>query len=74
MNNDELKFWTMTVEEDPKLGLYVKLPKDLLKTLGWDENTEIQWSETEVCAETGEYKGFVVERVSDAKKFSGKDD
>ena len=70
--SNERKFWTTVIEEDPELGAYIKLPEDLLMLLGWDEDTEVQWSETEVCASTGEHKGLVVERVSDAKKFSGK--
>ena len=72
--NKDYKTWTTIVKEDPKLGLYVELPPELLETLGWDENTEVQWSETEVCAETGEHIGLVVERVSDAKQNSGTKD
>lgn len=58
--NNEQKFWTTVIQEDPTLGAYIKLPEDLLESLGWDENTEIQWSASP--------KGLVVKRTSDVKK------
>jgi hypothetical protein len=71
MNNSEkYKTWTTVVKEDPELGTYIELPPELLKSLGWDENTQVQWSETEICAETGEHDGLVLERVTDAAKHS----
>lgn len=65
------KTWTTVVKESPELGVYIELPAELLAELNWDENTEVQWSETEVCAETGEHIGLILERVSDAEKNSG---
>ena len=71
MNNSEkYKTWTTVVKEDPELGTYIELPPELLKSLGWDENTQVQWSETDICAETGEHDGLVLERVTDAAKHS----
>ena len=71
MNNSEkYKTWTTVVKEDPELGIYIELPPELLKSLGWDENTQVQWSETDICAETGEHAGLVLERVTDAAKHS----
>jgi hypothetical protein len=60
--------WTTAIKEDPELGPYIELPPELLETLGWTEGTQIQWSETEICAKTGEHPGLVVEKVSDAAK------
>ena len=58
--NNEQKFWTTVIQEDPTLGAYIKLPEGLLKSLGWDEDTEIQWFASP--------KGLIVERAPDAKK------
>jgi len=70
MSNETNKTWTTIVKESPELGAYIELPAELIEELGWDENTEVQWSETEVCAETGEHKGIVLERMSDVEKHS----
>lgn len=61
--NDEQRFWITVLQGDPTLGAYIILPEDLLGSLGWDENTEIQYSPS-----TDIPKGLVVERAPDTKK------
>jgi hypothetical protein len=63
--------WTTTIKEDPALGTYIELPPELLEALGWTEGTQVQWSETEVCGDTGEHQGLILEKVSDAAKHLG---
>ena len=65
------KTWTTTIKEDPIHGTYIELPPELLEALGWTEGTQIQWSETEICAKTGEHPGLLIEKVSDAAKHLG---
>lgn len=65
------KVWTTTIKEDPTHGTYIELPPELLETLGWTEGTQLQWSETEVCGNTGEHPGLILEKVSDALIHSG---
>jgi hypothetical protein len=65
------KTWTTVIKEDPALGPYIELPPELLETLGWTEGTQFQWSETEVCGNTGEHPGLILEKVSDALIHSG---
>lgn len=39
---------TTTVFEDPDTGeLCIYLPEDMLRHLGWDEDTELEWHEDE---------------------------
>ena len=65
------KTWTTTIKEDPIHGTYIELPPELLETLGWTVGTQFQWSETEVCGNTGEHPGLILEKVSDALIHSG---
>ena len=65
------KTWTTTIKEDPTHGTYIELPPELLETLGWTVGTQFQWSETEVCGNTGEHPGLILEKVSDALIHSG---
>ena len=58
------KTWTTTIKEDPIHGTYIELPPELLEALGWTEETQVQWSETEVCTDVGEHKGLVLEKVA----------
>jgi hypothetical protein len=37
---------TVVVKENDDGELYIELPRDLLENLGWDEDTELVWSET----------------------------
>ena len=38
--------WTVIVEEDPATGdLILPLPKELLKSLGWIEGDDLDWSD-----------------------------
>ena len=57
--------WTASVKEDPVHGTYIELPPEVLGLLGWTEGTQVQWSETEICADTGEHQGLILEKVSD---------
>jgi len=57
--------WTASVKEDPVHGTYIELPPEVLELLGWTEGTQVQWSETEICADTGEHQGLILEKVSD---------
>jgi hypothetical protein len=66
-----IKTWTTTLKEAPGIGIYIELPPELLETLGWTEGTQLQWSETEVCGNSGEHPGLILEKVSDALMHSG---
>lgn len=37
----------VTIKETEDGELYIELPYELLKTLSWDEDTELVWSERE---------------------------
>ena len=65
------KIWTTAIKEDPVHGTYIELSPELLETLGWTEGAQLQWSETEVCGNTGEHPGLILEKVSDALIHSG---
>jgi hypothetical protein len=65
------KTWTTTIKEDPIHGIYIELPPELLETLEWTVGTQLQWSETEVCGNTGEHPGLILEKASDAAKHLG---
>jgi len=66
-----IKTWTAVLKEAPGIGIYIELPPELLGVLGWTEGTLVQWEETEVCGNTGEHKGLILEKVSDALIHSG---
>jgi len=65
------KTWTTTIKEDPIHGIYIELPPELLETLEWTVGTQLQWSETEVCGNTGEHPGLILEKASVAAKHLG---
>jgi|TARA_R110002126_G_scaffold176140_1_gene324753 hypothetical protein len=57
------KIWLTRIKEDPELGPYLEIPPELLETLGWTEGTQVEWSETEICSDTGEHQGLVLEKI-----------
>jgi hypothetical protein len=63
--------WPTTIKEDPELGPYIELPPELLKTLKWTEGAQVLWTETEICGDTGEHRGLVLEKVADAANLEG---
>lgn len=45
--NDDGELYLVTIKENDDGELYIELPHDLLKTLCWDEDTELVWSDKE---------------------------
>lgn len=37
------KQWTTTVKENRDGELYIDIPEEILKELGWNETTELEW-------------------------------
>lgn len=43
---EQMKNWTITVEEDPVTGdLILPLPEELLKLKGWKDGDTLEWSD-----------------------------
>lgn len=55
--------YIVTIEEDPKTGEQIlPIPDELLIEVGWSEGDEIEWEETLICEETGEYLGYTLKK------------
>ena len=54
------KPYTATVQEDAEGKAVIELSPELLKQLDWNEGDDLVWDETEVCEDTGEFKGAVI--------------
>ena len=54
------KLYRATVQEDKEGNLFIELPPELLNSLGWKEDDELVWDETELCDDDGEFKGIVL--------------
>ena len=67
MKTNKEKTWVTTVKENDKLGIYIEIPPELVEVLGWDENTKVRWSETEICSDLGECQGLVLEEIQTTK-------
>jgi hypothetical protein len=65
--NIDQKKWVVKIEHldatDPDRGvgeLCIRFPDELVKQLGWEIGDEIEWEETEICEDWGEYKGLML--------------
>ena len=54
------KTYRATVQEDAEGNAFIEFPPELLKQLDWNEGDDLVWDETEVCEDTGEFKGAVI--------------
>ena len=60
---------TVVVKENDDGELYIELPQDLLKTLQWDEDTELFWSETETGSWALTKKENIMNNQKDVTEF-----
>ena len=44
MNNNSSHRYRVIVKEDEHGELYIDLPNDLMREMGWDETTELVWT------------------------------
>tara|TARA_Y100000310_G_scaffold217292_1_gene218357 strand:+ start:2643 stop:2825 length:183 start_codon:yes stop_codon:yes gene_type:complete len=49
-----------TVQEDKEGNLFIELPPEILNSLGWIEGDELEWDETELWEDDGEFKGAIL--------------
>ena len=55
--------YIVKVEQDPDTGdLILPIPDELLAEMGWSEGDELEWEETLICEETGEYPGYTLRK------------
>ena len=54
------KTYRATVQEDAEGNAFIELPPELLNSLGWIEGDELEWDETELWEDDGEFKGAVI--------------
>jgi len=55
--------YTVKVEQDPDTGdLILPIPDELLAEMGWSEGDELEWEETLMCEEDGEYPGYTLRK------------
>lgn len=55
--------YTVTLEEDPKTGEQIlPIPDELLAEMGWKENDELVFEETQICEDHGEYHGLIMRK------------
>ena len=54
------KTYRATVQEDAEGNAFIELPSELLKQLDWNEGDELEWDETELWEDDGEFKGLVL--------------
>jgi hypothetical protein len=59
----------VVIQENDDGELYIELPQDLLKTLQWDEDTELFWSETETGSWTLTKKENIMNNQKDVTEF-----
>ena len=63
--------YTVKVEQDPDTGdLILPIPDGLLAEMDWSEGDDLEWEETLICEETGEYHGYTLRKkeVSDESR------
>ena len=56
------KIYSATIQEADDGSLFIEFPQEIMDNLGWKEGDELQWDETEVCHDHGEFKGLVLEK------------
>ena len=61
------KTYRATVQEDAEGNAFIELPPELLNSLGWIEGDELEWDETELWEDDGEFKGAVIYKKTDNK-------
>ena len=54
------KIYSATVQEDAEGNAFIEFPPELLKQLDWNEGDELEWDETELWEDDGEFKGAVI--------------
>ena len=54
------KIYSTTVQEDAEGNAFIEIPPELLKQLDWNEGDELEWDETELWEDDGEFKGAVI--------------
>jgi len=54
------KIYRTTVQEDAEGNAFIEFPPELLKQLDWNEGDELEWDETELWEDDGEFKGAVI--------------
>jgi hypothetical protein len=55
--------YTVRVEQDPNTGdLILPIPDELLAEMGWGEGDELEWEETLMCEDHGEYPGYTLSK------------
>ena len=54
------KIYSTTVQEDAEGNAFIEIPAEILTHLGWNEGDDLVWEGTEVCEDTGEFKGAVI--------------
>ena len=54
------KTYRATVQEDEEGNAFIEFPPELLKQLDWNEGDELEWDETELWEDDGEFKGAVI--------------
>ena len=55
--------YTVRVEQDPNTGdLILPIPDELLAEVGWGEGDELEWEETLMCEDHGEYPGYTLSK------------
>ncbi len=61
-------FWGEKIElKSFSTGVFVELPKELLKELKWKAGDKIEVSETENCFDWGEVKSMILRNLSKEK-------
>ena len=55
--------YTVKVEQDPDTGdLILPIPDELLAEMDWSEGDVLEWEETLMCEEDGEYPGYTLRK------------
>ena len=54
------KIYSTTVQEDAEGNAFIEIPAEVLTQLDWNEGDELEWDETELWEDDGEFKGAVI--------------
>ena len=58
--------YIVEIELDQKTGeMILPFPKELIDAVGWNVGDQLIWEEITILEDDGEYKGFLIRRVSD---------
>ena len=61
------KIYSTTVQEDAEGNAFIEIPAEVLTQLDWNEGDELEWDETELWEDDGEFKGAVLYKKSENK-------